>query len=388
MFQRTTLTTAPKMKNHRNQPSPDDHPLAANEFFRRAEAALEVDEDAAWSGEEDEGSTDTEVPDARVAEAPQRSLLAACGWTVAGIATAVACASVVLGPSVQTILEPLQAAGITPFAVAVAGMLVAVLGSLRAAGENRAAQNAWRLDQLEQGMQALLPGQSDQIGEAGHLLVALQRQDEKLNNLTRATKLYGKPLAEVAEQVHEIAQAQSKLDLDVANLERAMQDASAAVRAHVTERVDTLLRAVERLEEAVAEAKPETGAGSAWTREEAKADLADAVTQVRSALLELDASTPQQPVALDGLEDAVTTIQREIQTLATSLARIEAQRPAGIQLAKDGPAAHPEVAPPAPPAPAGQGGGVGDLAQSIAGARKATGKNVLGAIAKLKSMRS
>jgi hypothetical protein len=112
------------------------------------------------------------------------------------------------------------------------------------------------------------------------------------------------------------------------------------------------------------------------------------VTQVRSALLELDASTPQQPVALDGLEDAVTTIQREIQTLATSLARIEAQRPDGIQLAKDGPAAHPEVAPPAPPAPAGQGGGVGDLAQSIAGARKATGKNVLGAIAKLKSMRS
>ncbi|MGA0870299.1 MAG: hypothetical protein ACO3UM_15320 [Planctomycetota bacterium] len=380
------MTTAPKMKNHRNQPSPDDHPLAANEFFRRAEEAVEVDDEANWA-EEDDAIEEDAPAHAMVEEAPRRSLLAVCGWTVAGLATAVAGASVILGPSFQEVLQPLQAAGVTPFAVAVAGMLAAVLGSLRAAGDSRAAQTAWRLDQLEQGMQSLAPGQADQIGEAGHILVALQRQDEKLNNLTRATKLYGKPLAEVTEQVHEIAQGQAKLDLDVANLERAMQNATAAVEAQLAGRLEAVTAAVQQLERAVHDSRTETNPATPWTREEAREDLADAVTQVRSALRELDAGAPQQPVVLDSLEDAVTTIQREIQALATSVARIEAQRPTAISLAKDGPAPRPEVTPPAAPAPTAQSG-VGDLAQSIAGERKATGKNVLGAIAKLKSMRS
>ncbi|MGA0059971.1 MAG: hypothetical protein ACO3RU_10325, partial [Planctomycetota bacterium] len=74
------------MKTHRNQPSPDDHPLAANEFFRRAEEAVEVDDEANWA--EEEGAIEEDAPaHAMVEEAPRRSLLAVCGWTVAGLAT-------------------------------------------------------------------------------------------------------------------------------------------------------------------------------------------------------------------------------------------------------------------------------------------------------------
>lgn len=388
MFPRTTLTTAPEMKNHRHQPSSDDHPLAANEFFRRAEAPVESQEEADW-GEEEEVLAEGESADAMPDDRPQRSFLAIGGFTVAALGVALTGASVVLGPSVDAVLAPLAAAGFTPFAVAVAGLITASLGSLRAAGERRAAETNWRMDQLEQSLLTLSPGQSEQIDEAGHILVALQRQDEKLNNLTRATKLYGKPLAEVTEQVHEIAQGQSKLDLDVANLERAMHAATSASEAHLAERLEDLARTVRELQEAVASSQNTTDTKGSWTREEAREDLADAVTQVRTALRELDAPAAPQPVVLDGLEDAVVTIQREIQSLATSLSRIESQRPtasAAPTPAEAGPATQPTISLSKTPTPSQ--GPVGDLAQSIAGERKAKGRNVLGAIAKLKSMRS
>lgn len=367
-------------------PSNDDHPLAANEFFRRAEAAETADAELDWSGEE-ETVDEVDAPDGAAAELPsKRSALTLLGWSLAVVGAALTGASVLLGAEVEQVMAPLRAAGLTPFAVVVAGMVAATLGSLRSAGDRRAAESAWRIDQLEQSLLTLAPGNADQIGDAGHILVALQRQDEKLNNLTRATKLYGKPLAEVHEQVHEIAQSQSKIDLDVANLERAVHAAKTSVEAHVNDRIEALSRAVQQLQDSIA--GQDADHGSTWTREEAREDLADAVTQVRSALKELDAGPAPQPVVLDGLEDAVATIQREIQALATSVARLEANRPAAAP-AMPAPAAsapHPELSPQTP-SPAGQGG-VGDLAHSIAGERKATGKNVLGAIAKLKSMRS
>ncbi|MDA0372746.1 MAG: hypothetical protein O2865_03075 [Planctomycetota bacterium] len=378
------------MNRPRNMPSDDDHPLAANEFFRRAEAAEMADAEPDWDGEEELVDEVASADAVDASESPKRAALTILGWSLVVVGAALTGVSVLLGAKVEPLMTPLRDAGLTPFAVLVAGMVAATLGSLRSAGDRRAAENAWRLDQLEQSLMTLGPANADQIGDAGHILVALQRQDEKLNNLTRATKLYGKPLAEVHEQVHEIAQGQSKLDLDVANLERAVHAATTSVEAHLSDRIENVSRAVQRLEDAIA--GRETDHGSTWTREEAREDLADAVTQVRSALRQLDAGPAPQPVVLDGLEDAVATIQREIQALATSVARIEAQRgsaegavptpavpapQAGISLSK----------PAAPPTPAGQGG-VGDLAQSIAGERKATGKNVLGAIAKLKSMRS
>ena len=37
------------------------------------------------------------------------------------------------------------------------------------------------------------------------MLIALERQDEKVNNLSKSLKMYGKPLMEIATQGNDIA---------------------------------------------------------------------------------------------------------------------------------------------------------------------------------------
>ena len=296
--------------------------------------------------------------------------------------------------------------------------------------------------------------------ELQHVLIALQRQDEKINNLTKAIKMYGKPLMEISEQTTELAgaatqtraaietsagtvreslarlgqQIEQKLEQALADggaqQERAeLRDALHVVAADVdkltkrqvtvsleplqqhlgrvevavaalAQRLDhsDLQKSLLRLEDAAQKTRDEVhqlrgdGIGKATTQLQDRLDkatkgLADGLAQLRDG-------------NLGGLESSVRDLQRELSGVATAVAQIQAVVKSGARVAA--PATTPQPAPtaaaatpaaapaqPTPPAPPAAGDkGDADNAAYKTGARSSSGKNVLGAIAKLKQMKS
>lgn len=70
--------------------------------------------------------------------------------------------------------------------------------------------------------------------ELRHVLMSMQRQDEKINNLTKAIKMYGKPLMEITGQGTELAGG-------IAGL-KALVEGSIEATQHAVEGVETTLR--------------------------------------------------------------------------------------------------------------------------------------------------
>ncbi len=287
--------------------------------------------------------------------------------------------------------------------------------------------------------------------ELQHVLMAMQRQDEKLNNLTKAIKMYGKPLMEIASQTTDLAAAvtqtrtalearadatraalaglESRTDDAAARKERAeLLDALHVVAADVdklarkpagpsieplqqqlgrleiavaalAQRLDNseVHKSLLRLEEVTQKAREEVqqlrgdGLGKATTQLQDRLDratkgLADGLQQLRDG-------------NLGGLETGVREIQRELTGVATAVAQIQAAVRNGTRPVAAA-AATPAATPTAPAAPAPAAASAPAAAPATAtkgddpnagyktGTRATSGKNVLGAIAKLKQMKN
>lgn len=271
--------------------------------------------------------------------------------------------------------------------------------------------------------------------ELQRVLVALERQDEKVNNLTKALKMYGKPLMEIATQGNDIAaQVQqqkqmldalqssmaqslaqlasaskaisidlSPLEQKLAQMQKDLQALQAVEKqmAAVAQRIDDseMKQSLSRLEDSnkAHGQKLERLANQETVHEEMQrlerlvdatvGKLTNTVDQVRDK-------------DLGGLENSVKEIQREVSGLANSVASIQQSlrsapvaRPApamasvaapAAAAAHEAPHAHAETTQAAPSASSDAQAGV---AENRTGTRAASSKNVLGAIAKLKQMK-
>ncbi|MEZ5966055.1 MAG: hypothetical protein R3F56_19625 [Planctomycetota bacterium] len=237
--------------------------------------------------------------------------------------------------------------------------------------------------------------------EIGQVLFALQRHEEKLNNLTKATKTFGKPLVEMTSQLADVA-------AQVANSQTNVQAVRVATEGGMN-RIEEILRkqsesgssAGDGLQRALADAMTEVqskldaalGHGGpdalqkhltafahdvdkklAASNQKVCADLGK---ELAGRIAELGKGGRAASVDLSPIQDALAALRREITSLGGST-------PSGRDKSGES----------TPPPPAKTGGTAGDeppasgLAQSIAGERSAKGTNVLGAIAKLKKMRS
>ncbi|MCB9885570.1 MAG: hypothetical protein H6838_08760 [Planctomycetes bacterium] len=93
--------------------------------------------------------------------------------------------------------------------------------------------------------------------ELQHVLLLLQRQDEKVNNLTKAIKMYGKPLMEIAGQTTELAGALGQLRTTIEGNGTETRAAIAQVQAAVpdntalTEGVKQVLSSVQKTTAAI-----------------------------------------------------------------------------------------------------------------------------------------
>ena len=230
------------------------------------------------------------------------------------------------------------------------------IGQLHQRLEQTEHARSCRDDDLEQRLDLLLdraaatadPAANDQQVE--RLLLALQRQDQKINNLTKATKMYGKPLMEVATQTNDIAAA----------LERSAAEAGGGATdfAAASSRIDDVADATVAVRRQLGEVLEQLRGGAEQQRreDELRAQLAEA----------------------SDMESCVRDIRREVTGLAASLVKVhEALARGGDAPARAG---HRTEAPPVPAAPT-------EPADYATGERKSGGQNVLGAIAKLKQLK-
>jgi chromosome segregation ATPase len=301
-------------------------------------------------------------------------------------------------------------------------VLLATAGQLRRASALQRAvlqESQQRREQLRAVQATLLELESNHhaaklpaVGEEmQHALLALQRQDEKVNNLTKAIKMYGKPLMEIASQGQD-------LDGSLAQVKTLVEGGSESTRQAVV-RLETQLRnqapagkeltelnqqvgkLAGRIEALATKAEPPSLAPlqqQLGRLEVAIAAVAQRLedSELRKGVLRLEATAQQsrellqevlrgEPVQkassdlaqrldgavrglqdglarlrdgnLGGLETAVRDIQREVSGVATSVAQIHVAVKNGVRVATTAAvpppaAATPAAAPTAAPTPA------------------------------------
>ncbi len=302
--------------------------------------------------------------------------------------------------------------------------------------------------------------------ELQRVLLALERQDEKVGNLTKALKMYGKPLMEIAQQGNDLAaqlqqqkqqietihtamqqglakveSAAKSLSVDLTPLEHSFQKLAADLKqaiAAVAEKSPQdpqLMQALQRVETSIATIGKRFDDGEMKQSLTRLEDTSKAYGQKLERLANQDTlheemqrlervvdttvgkltNTVDQvrDKDLGGLENSVREIQREMTGLANSIASIQqairtsaqpkapamaaasvAHEPAHAQSQSQSqshagnhePVAHAQPA--AHAAPGSSSDAQAGVAENRTGTRAASGKNVLGAIAKLKQMKS
>jgi len=217
------------------------------------------------------------------------------------------------------------------------------------------------------------------IEDVDRILMALQRQDEKVNNLTRATKMYGKPMVEITTQVSETANQLKDLSASLSELREQV--------GKIKELKESLDSAMQAPKLSVSDLQSGFDGLAKELSQSFEAGLLGTRKHLDASIEKLAASADRSPVT--ELENTLGSIQKEISGIATGIDQLRS-RPA---IAPQG--AAPSMPAPTNPAPAPAKEEAkkaattppGGLAHSISGSRNATGKNVLGAIAKLKNMR-
>jgi predicted nucleic acid-binding Zn-ribbon protein len=238
------------------------------------------------------------------------------------------------------------------------------------------------------------------------ILHVLQRQDEKIANLTRAIKMYGKPLMEITnqlsdtnQQVTEISGALSEMKGSVPvddeetgqSLARAVRRIGDDLKRDLERSLDSLgaNRGTDELQPLLDEMRGAIGAlrkDLEDLRESRPSiDLGPIAKETREAIealrKELADTDAPAPAALD-IETPIRDVQKQIRGLEALIHSL-AHGPAAPQRA---PAPAQESAPQPQSKPAAESSD-DDRSPSISGRKKGDGNAVLGAIEKLKRLR-
>ncbi len=347
------------------------------------------------------------------------------GWNLlmftvgAGIAvTGLIASALLLTGSNQSWIGTLSQVGATPGVLVLFGSVVGLFANLRqkqnrvfsnlnqleADLQNEHQQNASSLEFLVEAQEQHLDRLPAKGEELEHVLHLLQRQDEKLSNLTKALKMYGQPLIELSKQLSQVdgqaKETHAKIEGTHAKVENVhatveelgqnVQDklnelAESKDSQDISEHIQEILLSTKIVDESLHKMQGEL-------QESISGQLATDMNKILAALPKSE-QDPQTAQMLTGLQQEMAGVSemlnklQHMQATAQPAPRPAAARPAAQPAARPAPA--PQQAAPAASQPAAQpaAGGPGGLAQSISGAKKTKGKNVLGAIAKLKQMR-
>ncbi len=364
-----------------------------------------------------------------------------------GIALATAGLALAALPPLSSAAAACTAAGFTPGTFALIGLLLVAIAASRGSIAATAAHGAWLqaqqvADQAEnRDVLGWLAEHHERTGgtatgDLGEFHTGLQRLDEKVGNLTKATKMYGKPLMDLATQSADAAAALGQMRTEVDGLLEALklgfqrlEESVASATGGGGEKVAEELRRlgeklvrVEGVDASITRLQGQLQAGlSRFDDAEIRRSLAKLAettakgfervakgegTEAATKRLEqgLDRTAQHLQKGLDdlqkgqmtALENSMRELQRETAGIATAVAGIQhaiksgGLRSAAPVAAPAAPAPAAPVATPAPstPAPAAASDAQTGVAQNATGERKTGARNVLGAIAKLKQMKN
>lgn len=202
--------------------------------------------------------------------------------------------------------------GVTPFGMFLFGSILVATGFVRrriatvhTALEATGSQRTSGHDALQEGIQFLVDAHHATAAKAPaageelqHVLVTLQRQDEKINNLTKAIKMYGKPLMEISGQGTELAGSLAQIKTAV--------EAAAEVSRQANTRLESQLR-------------------NSGTPKQELAELQDGLRKLTAAVGTLGDKPAAMP-SLEPLQQQLVRIDVSVQALAQRLENSEVQK--------------------------------------------------------------
>lgn len=346
---------------------------AMEEAVHEAEHALDAD----TNEEHDEGHEAHERGNRRTRRRDRTSraephggvnILLFAGWFILMGAVGLLLVGFVASEQMRIFLESLGTAGLTPTALLTISVVVigtAILRRRQANIEVRVGEVEATLLDNDTGITAsldyLVEAQEQHLDrppasgeELERVLFVLERQDEKVNNLTRAIKMYGKPLIEITKQMAEVTSRVEALrqsmgsiaeTVDSSGLEAALTDMSKNLQEQLGSNLDRVLAEVSKQDD---EALPSM-----------MAELKDEMSRMTSSIQALQKLQPS-PAAARPVAPAPSSLDPSAITTASSSIGS---------------------------APSSRDPDHSGLAQSIAGTKRSPGKSVLGSIAKLRKMR-
>ncbi|MFY9345101.1 MAG: hypothetical protein WAT39_21600 [Planctomycetota bacterium] len=332
-------------------------------------------------------------------------------------ATGIGLGVVVLLLALGTLLVPdlattLTASGVPSNVLFVLGTLLLVagatqrhIGTLQQRLDDAERQRQHDTSAVQQDLQQLVAGNATALGSEAlqQVALSLQRQDEKINNLTKAIKMYGKPLMEISDQGTELAgsiaavktlveggtdalrqglqrlesQARPGHAKELAELQKELQKLAGNRPAVDLAPLQVQLARVETaLGKAVARPEDRTVAEGLQRLEQATKQFADSLARVQEGNASCLASNRESQRAMAAVSAAVAQL--------TTTGTVATAPSVAAPLAPTAAAPSVATAPPSPP----PGNATPDGSAGYQTGTHTTGsKNVLGAIAKLKQMK-
>ena len=306
-----------------------------------------------------------------------RSLLVIVGSAVMAFGLGIAVVSVVAPGVLGSFGSNLQAMGLTSGLLVTLGIAMTLVSqsllrqeSLRAHIELMQSNMIANDDYVEGCFDYLVDAHEQNLSrrpasgeELEQVLHNLQRQDEKINNLTKALKMYGKPLVEVNRHVTEVGLKTKAIATQVEAIKPLVVEMADHLSADIAQKLAEL---------------PEDGTDRILE------NIATLGTKLKEEISQGLDKLPKD----EGTPQILDALNREIGSLNNAIANLSfAPQPTA-------PAPSPRVAPPSQPSAPQSSGTHQDpsdeasgLANSISGSKTGSGKSVTGAIAKLKRMR-
>lgn len=219
-------------------------------------------------------------------------------------------------PANEAFTPQLERFGVNPATLAVFGAVLVgsgltrrrlgkLYGRIESASNQRGEGADTLQESLQESLQFLVAAQqasSDKPPAAGeelqHLMIAMQRQDEKINNLTKAIKMYGKPLMEISGQGTELAASLAQV--------RTSVDTSHEAARQTFTRLETQLRM--------------TGT---WKQD--LASLQESVQQLTKAVGSIDTRSGAMP-SLDPLTQQLQRVEVHVQAIGHRLEDTEVRK--------------------------------------------------------------
>jgi archaellum component FlaC len=349
------------------------------------------------------------------------------GLVTAALPAATAALAVAIAPQTITLL------GLAVFAIGTCQRQTSrVQQRLQALETGRNAAD----DELRNTLAQILQGQRGQdthageIDDAQHLMLSLQRQDQKINNLTKAIKMYGKPLMEIAGQGTELASNITQVKTLIETASESSKESASRIEqiirsdegnadlGDLTAQIVKLQVSLAAMSQRIEDTEVRKSLGrveDATTLLATQLETLQRGENVKAATTELQQSLSQATTGLKdgleqmrqgnltGLETSVKDIQRELSGLATAMSQVQAAVKNGAPVT---PTATQTAATPTPAmagkttAPSAEMRNDAASTDTTAdntpaegsnyttGQRKSGGEGVLGAIAKLKSMKN